>query len=417
MINFVNEFKSLLARDYNCLPEDFDKNENILTAPSESFGRNYCEYSRLFRMVTFGNSCVICADKVLHPFLREFIKSEYGHRLFEQNALFSLQGELTRFRYKLGGSHHYFLPKNQVELSGKFRLKWLFDKTDFMKFYGDKRFPNALCEHYSETRPDKIVVLAYDGENIMGMAGCSEDAPGWLQIGVDVIPEYRGRGVGTFLVNSLKNEILRRGEIPFYGTAVANIHSQNIAIKCGFKPAFAEIGAVGEGKTMDMKMSVSNEELFALTKKAFDNDEVAEFLCGENGYAIHGNRDIPTNIPTDFNRIVRNGIYKLYSETHDEKIIAEFCKAIENLNDTPTRVWCAYMACWNQILNEHAKYPAPFMMADEILLNKMRVNLQSNEMSLRNCRDWMGNNKDDGLWGYINYLDRILMEDCGMCLL
>ncbi len=168
---------------------------------------------------------------------------------------------------------------------------------------------------------------------------------------------------------------------------------------------------------MDMKLSVSNEELLALTKKAFDNDEVAEFLCGENGYAIHGNRDIPTNIPTDFNRIVVKGIYKLYSETHDEKIIAEFRKAIENLNDTPTRVWCAYMACWNQIFNEHSKYPAPFMMMDETLLDKIRVNLQNNETSLRNCKDWMGSNRDDGLWDYIKHLDRILMEDCGVSLL
>ncbi len=168
---------------------------------------------------------------------------------------------------------------------------------------------------------------------------------------------------------------------------------------------------------MDIKKRVSNEELLALTKKAFDNNEVAEFLCGENGYAVHGNPDIPANIPTDFNRILINGIYKLYSKTHDEKIIAEFRKAIENLNDTPIRVWCAYMACWNQIFNEHSKYPSPFMMADETLLNKMRVNLLSNEMSLRNCKDWMGNNKDDGLWGYINHLDHILMEDCGVCLL
>lgn len=244
MINLVNEMKSLLALDYNCLPEDFDKNENILTAPSGSFGRNYCEYNRFFRMVTFGNNCVICADKLIHPFLREFIKSGEGHRLFEQNALFSLQAELTHHGFELGGSHHYFLPQNMVELSGEFRLKWLFDKSDFKEFYGDKRFPNALCEHYSETRPDRIVVLAYNGDNIMGMAGCSEDAPSWLQIGVDVIPEYRGRGVGTFLVNSLKNEILRRGEIPFYGTAVANIHSQNIAVKCGFKPIFTEIGVL-----------------------------------------------------------------------------------------------------------------------------------------------------------------------------
>lgn len=168
---------------------------------------------------------------------------------------------------------------------------------------------------------------------------------------------------------------------------------------------------------MDKKTRVSNEELLALTKKAFDNDEVAEFLCGEKGYSVHGNPDIPANIPTDFNRILKNGIYELYSETHDEKIIAEFRKAIEKLNDTPTRVWCAYMACWNQIFNEHSKYPAPFIMTDETLLNKMRVNLQSNEISLRNCKDWLGNNEDDGLWGYINRLDRILTEDCGVCIL
>lgn len=242
MINFVNKIKSFLARDYNCSPNDFDKNENILSAPSVGVGRSYCEYNKFFRMVTFGSNCIICADKVLQPFLIEFIKSESGNRLFEHNALFPLQTELVRYGFELGGSHHYFLPQNRVELSGDFILKWLFDKSDFEKFYGDKRFPNALCEHYSETRPDRIVVLAYDGENIMGMAGCSEDAPSLLQIGVDVIPEYRGRGVGTFLVNSLKNEILHQGKIPFYGTAVANIYSQNIAIKCGFKPIFTEIG-------------------------------------------------------------------------------------------------------------------------------------------------------------------------------
>lgn len=37
----------------------------------------------------------------------------------------------------------------------------------------------------------------------------------------------------------------------------------------------------------------NNEEWLVLIKKGFNNDEVAEFLCGENGYAIHGNRDFP----------------------------------------------------------------------------------------------------------------------------
>ena len=42
----------------------------------------------------------------------------------------------------------------------------------------------------------------------------------------------------------LKNKIIEMGDIPFYGTAAANIHSQNIAINSGFKPAWVETEAV-----------------------------------------------------------------------------------------------------------------------------------------------------------------------------
>lgn len=86
-------------------------------------------------------------------------------------------------------------------------------------------------------------MCALDGEAVMGMAGCSEDAPGWLQIGVDVMPAYRSRGVGTYLVSLLKKEIIARGAIPFYGTSLSNYHSWNIAINSGFYPAWVEIAA------------------------------------------------------------------------------------------------------------------------------------------------------------------------------
>lgn len=77
----------------------------------------------------------------------------------------------------------------------------------------------------------------------MGMAGCSEDAPHFMQIGIDVMEEYRSMGVGTYLVTLLKDKIAAQGDIPFYGTSVSNYHSWNIAINCGFKPAWVEIGA------------------------------------------------------------------------------------------------------------------------------------------------------------------------------
>ncbi len=52
---------------------------------------------------------------------------------------------------------------------------------------------------------------------------------------------YRGMGIGTKLVQLLKNEIWRREAIPFYGTSLSNIYSWNIAFHCGFYPAWVEI--------------------------------------------------------------------------------------------------------------------------------------------------------------------------------
>ena len=78
----------------------------------------------------------------------------------------------------------------------------------------------------------------------MGMAGCSEDAPHWQQIGIDVLPAFRSRGIGTCLVTLLKNRIIETGDVPFYGTAAANIRSQSIALNCGFRPAWVETEAV-----------------------------------------------------------------------------------------------------------------------------------------------------------------------------
>lgn len=119
---------------------------------------------------------------------------------------------------------------------------------------------------------------------------------------------------------------------------------------------------------MDMKSYVSNEELLALTKKAFDNDEVAEFLCGENGYAIHGNRDIPTDIPTDFGRIIEGGIYKLYVRTKDPAIIIKTKSALLQLiNGTPVNVWIAFMIVRRQ-LSKYDKGYAPFNLVDNDIL-------------------------------------------------
>lgn len=230
-----------LALEYNCAPGDFLRPDNIVTQSClRENRRHYSDEKPFFHMATLGQNAVITADRKLHPFLRIFAR-EKGRILFEFPSLLPLERELSQYGYTLMSSFHMFLPKHDVRPESRYPVQWFYGEA-IHPFYDKAGFENAL-NGKNCARPDRIAVCAMDGTAIMGMAGCSEDAPGWLQIGVDVMPAYRSRGVGTYLVALLKNEIIACGAIPFYGTSLSNYHSWNIAINSGFYPAWVEIGA------------------------------------------------------------------------------------------------------------------------------------------------------------------------------
>lgn len=234
-----------LSIDFNTIPEDLGANENIITLPALNEGRrSYSPGIPFLQMVTLGGNTVFMADECLHEFLHENFRNKDGHSLFEFDNLLKLNRELEKYGYGMNPTHHMFLPCREVQMEKRCEVKWLYD-SEINKFYGDKRFPNAISFPVPcPVRPDRIAVLAVDGDTIMGMAGCSEDAPHWQQIGIDVLPDYRSRGIGAYLVNLLKNKIIEMGDVPFYGTAAANTRSQNIALNSGFKPAWVETEAV-----------------------------------------------------------------------------------------------------------------------------------------------------------------------------
>ena len=234
-----------LSLDFNCDPGDLLAKENRITVSAMNEGRRrYSAEMPFLQMVTLGGNTVIMADERLHEFLWKFVRDAEGHRLFELGKLSELNAELAKYGYRMAPTHHMFLPCRDVTVEDRWPVRWYFD-SEIDPFYGDPRFPNAIC--YPDRcpgRPDRIAVTALDGDTIMGMTGCSEDAPHWQQIGIDVLPAYRSKGLGAWLVTLLKNRILETGDIPFYGTAAANIHSQNIALNSGFRPAWVETEAV-----------------------------------------------------------------------------------------------------------------------------------------------------------------------------
>ena len=128
----------------------------------------------------------------------------------------------------------------------------------FERFRGDKRYSNALG--FSVTRPDVLVLAAYPveenaskapdapaaGESApaladpIAMVGLSDDSPIMRQIGIDVLPAFRGAGIASALVRDAARLTLAEGYLPFYGTSPSHMLSQRVAMNAGLVPTWWE---------------------------------------------------------------------------------------------------------------------------------------------------------------------------------
>ncbi|MBP5608551.1 MAG: GNAT family N-acetyltransferase, partial [Lachnospiraceae bacterium] len=199
-----HRIKEQLAFEFNCRPEDFDRDENVITKSClHEKRRQFSKEPFFLQMATFGRNAVISADEEIHPWLNEWVKGKNGFWLFEQHNFFELESELRKHGFKMALTHHMFLPANDTSgFKTDLNIRWL-EQKDIHPFYGREEFSNALCDRFKPERPDVLAVIALDGEKIMGMAGCSADTPLMWQIGIDVLPEYRDRGIGKTLVTLL----------------------------------------------------------------------------------------------------------------------------------------------------------------------------------------------------------------------
>ena len=131
----------------------------------------------------------------------------------------------------------------------------LLEAEQFERFRGDKRYSNALG--FSVTRPDVLVLAAYPVEedaadvpaagesdpalaDPIALVGVSDDSPVMRQIGIDVLPAWRGAGIASVLVRDAARLTLAEGYLPVYGTSPSHILSQRVAMNAGLVPTWWE---------------------------------------------------------------------------------------------------------------------------------------------------------------------------------
>lgn len=96
---------------------------------------------------------------------------------------------------------------------------------DWLQAYFNEMICENLCVGAYE---DSILVSCTDAP---GMPYMSDEVQ---EIGINTLPNYRGRGYATIACQGSVNEIIKNGKVPQWSTDITNLASQKLAEKLGF---------------------------------------------------------------------------------------------------------------------------------------------------------------------------------------
>ena len=230
------------AADSSCRAEDFLAEENkVVVSKASPDARRYLKLPFVCDLTSYGSNIVASVSEGLIPVVTDYINRFPVEHCFETPNLHVLMNALRPMGYDICFMAEYWLPDvNELRpLECGYEMRVL-TAADFASLYTPE-WSNALCE--SRKHLDVLGVGAYDGDRLIGLAGCSADSDTMWQIGIDVLPGYRRQGIASALTSRLACEILERGKVPFYCCAWSNIPSSRNAFRSGFRPAWVQVTA------------------------------------------------------------------------------------------------------------------------------------------------------------------------------
>lgn len=187
--------------------------------------------------------------------VEEYLTREYWcspSRLRAGGTVYTVHGAADRPYIKIMAYRDTVVVCTSKDLTGRVRdLVENKSRDEIFSLRGLQGFDNSLAFDDRGHTPTKAACIARNGDMITGVSGAAPASPeGLWEVGVDVLPEYRNSGMGTYLVTKLTGELLKRDVVPFYSASVTNIGSQMVAARCGYIPAWVDTyGTVLDGSS------------------------------------------------------------------------------------------------------------------------------------------------------------------------
>ena len=229
------------AVDFSCVPEDFCLSENKVVISKENLSaRRWAKSPSFCKLTSFGGSVVAAVHADIAQFVLDYISERKIEDCFSPPGIFVLNDELRKHGRTINFSAEYYLPdiKSVKPISCDYEMKTM-QPVDFAHLY-DTRWSNALGNEQTK-HSDMLAVGAYDGSRLVGLASCGAESADMWQIGFDVLPDYRGKGIASAITSRLTIEILKLEKVPYTGRVWANIPSFKTSLNSGFKPVWIEM--------------------------------------------------------------------------------------------------------------------------------------------------------------------------------
>lgn len=226
----IDVVQNQLAIDLNCTVADLngEKDSLVFVEARDNPGRiPYRRGQQHFDILTMGRSIVVSATQARLQYAREQLTGKSRDDAFSMPFV---RGHSLWYLPDLDNPKRISAPEGFVYET--------VERDEIPRVREVQGFSNAIQYDASHPIQNALVILAKQGESIAAMAGACVYSPQIWAIGIDVLPDYRRRGLAAYLVNALAVETLKRGIVPCYGTSSSNVASQKVAHRAGFMPAW-----------------------------------------------------------------------------------------------------------------------------------------------------------------------------------
>ncbi|QYR20292.1 GNAT family N-acetyltransferase [Paenibacillus sp. sptzw28] len=238
---------TVLAADLACSETDFLSDKVSVNKAEIREGRfRFPVREKSLSIVTMGKGVIVSCNQERIEWVEHTLENLRRGQVFSIQTVSKLEEYVKKDNQFIAGPDQKYICSvdDLVEFYIPQGIKVsTYTRNNVVELYEHLNFRHALSYRADTPRPDMLATIAECDGKIVGMAGASGDCELMWQVGVDVLPEYQGLGIGKAIVGTLTEAILNQGILPYYSTEVSNLQSRQLAVSLGYWPAWVQIYA------------------------------------------------------------------------------------------------------------------------------------------------------------------------------